>query len=1038
MNSDLDVERRLEPERKLISVLFADVKGSTRRILDLDAEDALAILSPVIRAMAHSVHRFGGVVSREAGDGLMAFFGAPTSTDDHAERACLAALHIHEEVGRLGDPNIGIRIGIHSGTVVLHHVQHDFSDVYDAAGAVVHVAQKLEAAAAPGATLISGSCLALLNQRFEVSAKRVSLPILDSPIEAFELKGQRSISRWEARAASGLSKFVGRNQELRFLDEIGDAVDNGASRLVLVEGEPGAGKSRFVHSFFSQQRFRQWQVWRWNVESTTKNVAWHVSRGVLWAATGLGPGDDPALLRARLAQLGQIEEPLELLALDSLVRLSVDNASWGETAPERRIRLMCAVFARVLSGVIASAASPTALLIEDLQWIDEESLRALNEFVGAVAQRPVLIVVTSRPVQAPPRFAEGALRLRLSPLTAVEAAELVGELLGDDPGINRLKEKIVQDTGGIPLFVEEVVRHLVGSGVLVGAPSQMRANSAVHEIGIPPTVEGVIASRIDLLTVGARSCLQVASILDSGATVDDFVVISERPRAEVSAALDELQHAAFLRVTGQPDGREVRFVHELIREVAYATMLRARRRAHHRRALDFFAARQGGGYHAAASLYRHAAGAEDWVNAIGYARRAATEANEQSAYWNSIEHVDAAIEALSHVPESDDNAQLEIDLRLQAREAFGATAQLTKLVAFAESAERRAEVLKDSRRMLAAATQKAGALIFIGSADEALSAAENALARATASGVPAVETVARYVLGQAYFIAGRYRQAAALMAETFDRLPPDAAFERFGTTATTSVLLRGVVEATSLASMGEFTAAQSCVAVATDIADQTRRPYDIASVAYGAGYTALLQGFIEQAAERVAPALNLVTAQDIVLLRPILGNLLGQACVAMGRGQDGLRILESAVRLATELRHVVARLGISLSLGVARMATGDLSGAELLVSSCLEDARRQGYRGIHSNAARQLAMIRAAQGQHLTVVEELLQEAITVARSIEARPSETLARFAWARCLLRTKRREEAKSLLASVEAQFVEMDMSNFGQQATKLLETL
>ena len=206
------------PERKLISVLFADIRGATALVDGLDPEDALARIEPVIAAMEAAVSRFEGTVSKSQGDEIVAFFGAPIGTDDHAVQACFAALQMHRDIAKLGDPDVQIRVGINSGEVVLTQRDRDLSSIYDAAGAVVHTAQRLEAAARAGSTLISRSCLALTSARFSVrDAGTASLKGLHEPVETFELIGPTKISRWQARIARGMSRFVGRDAEMATL-----------------------------------------------------------------------------------------------------------------------------------------------------------------------------------------------------------------------------------------------------------------------------------------------------------------------------------------------------------------------------------------------------------------------------------------------------------------------------------------------------------------------------------------------------------------------------------------------------------------------------------------------------------------------------------------------------------------------------------------------------------------------------------------------------------------------------------------------------
>jgi len=1030
MDTAQQAEPPQQPQRKLISVLFADIKGSTEMVAALDPEDALALIQPILSLMQSAVHRFEGVVSKQAGDGVMAFFGAPVAVDDHAERACRAALLMHEEIAKLGRPAFQVRIGVHSGEVVLHQVRHDFSSVYDAAGPVVHIAQRAESLAPPGGTVISADCHALLSGRFDATPFQATLRGIDHEVELFALKGLKALGRWEARAAAGLSPFVGRETERVILAAAAEDVRRGSPRVITIEGEPGCGKSRLIHGALAEDWFQNWEIWRCDAEATLRNVAWSVARKLLLVALRVSENADLEALCDRVCESRGLGDQRERLALSTLLGARVDSAGWGETQPEHRRNLILTVFVQTLHDFVAASGKPAAIVIEDLQWIDPESLAALTTLARAANGTTFLLLSTRRPAEERLVMPDTEMRISLAPLGATEAKILIDDLLGD-AALERLKQRIIDHTGGNPLFIEEIVRHLIASGILGDGSEESRVANPLREIGLPLTIQSVIAARIDLLTEKARLLLQAASIFGNGASEQEVRDLSDLQVETAADSFDELQRSAFLTLIAKPESAEVRFVHDLIHEVAYAGILRARRRELHRRVLDRLASHEGPAkLPAASALYRHAAGAEDWPAAVAYARQAAAAAVEQSAYWSSIEYTDAAIGTLSRMPETESHTRLAIDMRLEARIAFGATAQLSKMLSYAEEAEQRAETIHDRKRGLAASMQKATALIYVGTPDEALPAARNALTRAQSEGIAQVEAIACYVLGQVNYMAGEYRQAMEMMASAERLLPAGVGLARLGTTGTTVVLIK-VLQATSQASMGEFAAAAACIEQASGIAEQTRRPYDVASLAYGAGYAALLQGRAADAIAKVEPAMKIARDQDIVFFQPVLGNLLGQAYLAAGRAEEGLRILQAAMQTARDLGHVGVRLGVSLSLGVARMRLGELDAAAGIVGPCLDGARQQGYKGIQCNAARQLATLNALRGAGGKEIGRLLHEAIEVAAAIEARPSKALAQLALAELLAKAGDKSAAMALLPEVADAFGEMGMVVFAQRA-------
>ena len=809
-NNEVGVKQERSPERKFVSVLFADIKGSTELVVRLDPEDALARLEPVMRILLDAVHQFDGIVSNTQGDGMMAVFGAPTAIDDHAIRACLAALRIQEALSKLNGPQV--RIGINSGEVVLHSVSHDLTSIYNAAGPVVHIAQKIQAAAPPGDILVAASCLALTGGIFEIQVVP-TLPIvgLEGGVPISRLIGLGPMSRWRARAAAGLSPFVGRSAELQILE--GAAIGKQGAGLVVIQGEAGSGKSRLAHEFLDRLRRRGWNSFEIAGELTSRRTAWSAVRRVLLALLG-NQRDAPAGFADKLVATGSLRSEAGVAALGMLLGLPAPADMWGDTEPRRRRQLMAEAFVVAVTEKVDLLAGPTALLVDDEQWVDSESLEALDLLANRSPATRLLLVVARRPSDGPRSHASDA--LTLSALDQTEARLLVDRLVGSDERLDTMKTRLIAHTGGMPLFIEEAVKHLIETGVLVRAPSGFDLRLPDAGIGIPPTIQGVLSARVDRLSPSSREAIQIAAVFGDPAPVDDVAIVARSSASALDASFLELANAK-LMVAASPEAKAYVFAHDLIREVAYSSMVRDRRRTLHRLVLDHLAS---GEKDASAALlealHRQAVGAEEWTRALGYARLAANKAMEQSAYRSSIGFFEAALAAIEHIEPSRSLLEQEIDLRLEARIAFGATAELNRLVTYAKEAEAKALQIGDARRALAAKMHKANALTYIGAADEALSAGEEALAAATAAQVPQIQVVASYILAGSNYTAGRFRKAAELITAARERLPGTERLGRMGTTGTTLVLL-DVMETIARARLGEFPGAEASLAEAISL-----------------------------------------------------------------------------------------------------------------------------------------------------------------------------------------------------------------------------
>jgi class 3 adenylate cyclase/tetratricopeptide (TPR) repeat protein len=1008
------------PERKLLSVLFADMKGSTELVFGLDPEDAVERLAPVVKILHDAVHQFDGVVSNTQGDGIMALFGAPAAADDHAILACLAALRIQEDLAALDGPKV--RIGVHSGEVVLQHVSHDLSSIYNAAGPVVNVAQKIQADAKAGEVLVSTVSLTLTGGIFESEpVPMLRIAGVTDGVGMSRLIGLGPMSRWRARASAGLSPFVNRRGELRNLEEASSLIGGSGVVSIAIQGEAGAGKSRLAHEFLSRLRRKGWDAFELAGELAWRRTAWRAAGRLLEI---VWKDRDPDRIAADLAATGALKD-MSIAAFRALLGVAVSTQIWSDIEPERRNRLMADAFVMGLTEKIQSMNRPTALFVDDEQWIDPESLQALDLLARRKSTAPILIVVARR---APDRPSRGAARaLTLAPLNYDEAKSLLDELLGPDERLEDLKRRLIGHTGGMPLFVEEAVRHLMETGVLFKAPGGVTLQLPDAEIGIPATIQGLLSARIDRLSDAARDAIQIASVLGEPVAIADVGIIGNETDESVRASFAELTEAALMAEVA-PKQSVFLFAHDLIREVAYSGMVRNRRRALHRLILDHLASgEKGPTERLLESLHRHAVGAEEWARALEYARLAASKAIERSAYRTSLSFSEAALAALDHLEPSRSTIELGIDLRLETRIALGATADLNRLVAYAKEAEAKALEIGDARRALTAKMHKANALIYIGAADESLSASEEALAAARAAQSRPVEIVASYIHAGSNFTAGRFRRTAELIGAARGGLPESEKLGRMGTTGTTLVLL-DVTETAACAWLGEFDHADARLREAVELAAQTARPYDNVACGYGAIVGRVQRGQLDDAVRAGEPALKLIREFDLRFFFPLVVNQLGFALAATGRAEEGAALLREAQTVARELEHVAGRASAESSLGYALMRLGRDTEAEETLKSSLELARQQGFSGVRITAAQRLAELFAKRRRREAERNELLVEAIEVAEACEARPSLACCKLALAR-LHRDRGDQDGARALAqdavnAFEAMAIERDL--------------
>src|SRR5207249_1157225 len=467
--------RALEGERKQVTVLFADLKGSTELIAGLDPEEAQQLLDPALHLMMDAVHRFEGTVNQVLGDGIMALFGAPIAHEDHPLRACYAALAMQAamqpytaEVRRTRGLELRMRVGLNSGEVVVRAIGNDLHMDYSAVGETTVLAARMEQLATPGTIRLTAATLRLVEGLVQVNALGpVPVKGLTEPVEVFELVGATAVrQRFQARAAQGLTRFVGRQRELDALHQALEQAGAGHGQVVALVGEAGVGKSRLVYEFAHSHRTQGWRVLESASVSYGKATPYLPVLELLKRYCHLEDHDDHRTIRAKVTgQVLTLDETLQdttsaLLAL--LDALPADSPFLTLDPSQRRQRTLAAL-KRVL--LRESQVQPLMLVFEDLHWIDAETQALLDSLVESLPTARLLLLVNYRP-----EYQHGwgsktyYAQLRLDPLPPASADELLQALLGDDPSLAPLTQLLIERTEGNPLFLEESVRALVETG----------------------------------------------------------------------------------------------------------------------------------------------------------------------------------------------------------------------------------------------------------------------------------------------------------------------------------------------------------------------------------------------------------------------------------------------------------------------------------------------------------------------------------------------------------------------------------------------
>jgi class 3 adenylate cyclase/tetratricopeptide (TPR) repeat protein len=579
-------------ERKQVTVLFADVKGSMDLAEQHDPEEWRRIMQGFFSILADEVRRFEGTVDKFTGDGIMAIFGAPVAHEDHARRACFAALRMLDDIAeyaaelrRKHGLNFSARIGINSGEVIAGAIGSGGGE-YTAIGHTVGLAQRMEALAEPGKAYLTEAAAELAHGFFELEdLGEFEIKGASRPVRVFELAGVGSArSRLDLSRERGFSSFVGRDEEMELLRESLERAKAGEGAAVGIVAEPGIGKSRLCHEFAEGARAEGIEVFECQAQSHGREIPFMPVLQMLRSYFGIADGDPERIVREKIAGRALLLDPDladDLPLLFDFLGVPDPDHPLPQLSAEARHRALRAVVCKLVRA--PRRRDPIVTIIEDLHWIDEASEALLGELIGSVEGTQTLAIVNFRPEYepawtGPPDYHP----LVLEPLGQTSTEELLRDLAGSDPSLDGLGELVHERTEGNPFFIEEIVRELAESGYLEGERGACELVRPIKDVGVPATVQTVLAARIDRLGPEAKRLLQAASV--AGKEIGErslALVAGADDSSEGEAALRELIDAGFLYELELYPERVLAFRHPLTREVAYGTQLAEQRAATH-------------------------------------------------------------------------------------------------------------------------------------------------------------------------------------------------------------------------------------------------------------------------------------------------------------------------------------------------------------------------------------------------------------------------------------------------------------------------
>jgi class 3 adenylate cyclase/tetratricopeptide (TPR) repeat protein len=943
----------LEGERKPVTVLFADVARSMEIAERVDLEEWHRLLDRLFRTLTDGVHLYEGTINQYTGDGIMALFGAPIAHEDHAQRACAAALDLARDLAALAEGvrrehgiELAVRMGLNSGEVVVGRIGDDLRMDYTAQGPVVGLAARVQELAPPGGASVTGKTAQLAWGFFDFADRgEQRLKGASAPVRVFDLVGRGAIgSRLERSRERGFSRFVGRERELETLEAALREAESGRPGVVLVSGEPGAGKSRLCHEL--AVRAGGAALHHAQARSHGRMLPFHaiaeLARSLFGIAGGARPADVRAAVDAGLSRARLADEVARAFWLDLL---GVPEPARSELEPEaRRARLF-----ESFCGLVRARgrSEPTLVWIEDLHWLDPASEAALERLAAALlapesAGSRVLLIATARP-EVRPAWPARVLRVSLEPLSPRDTDALVDDWLGADPGLAPLRARIGSRARGNPLFVEEIVRALVERGALVGERRAYAPAAAALEIALPETVQAVLASRIDALAQRDKDVLRAAAVIGREVPAGLLEVVAGVHGPELAGSLERLAAADLLGAGGSAG--EHAFRHPLAHEVAYRSQLQDRRRHTHAAVAQALLTVHGSAAPARAALLAHHF---EEAGAILEAARWHETAGRRVARSDPAEgerHLRRVPQLLAALPESPETLTLELTSRI-ARLEIGRIAGIDEPDALRVFGEARAVVerLKDPAGhafLLASYGRLRG---LAGDVAEYLACAERAAELAAGGDDAGLAFEMDVALAHAQLAVGRLDRARAIAERALAAIAEDALLRDALAHSTAPALCR-IWHALSCAYLGELDAAQAGLEAL--LADEREAGLEALYGTHAFVCEVLrLRGDVAGALAHGRRAAALAEERGSAFSRIEAAVFLGSALLAAGDAAAAAHALGSALALARTRRTALwYEPRILATLADAMREAGDLPGARAALAEARDAvAHGRGWR----------------------------------------------------------------------------------------------
>jgi len=1033
---------KIEGERKQVTVMFCDMEGFTALVDRLGPEEAYGIMDQVYEILIHKVHDYEGTVNEMTGDGIMALFGAPIALEDAPQRAIRSAMAIHREMARFsekirekreGTRPLKMRVGIHTGPVVVGTLGNDLRVEFKAVGDTVNLASRVEGLAEPGTTYVTDDTFQLTEGffRFEALGEK-KVKGKEASVKVYRvIAASTRRTRFDISAERGLTPFVGRERELELLLDGFERCKGGRGQAFSIISEAGVGKSRLLYEFRKAVANENVTFLEGRCLSYSRGVSYHPVIDILKQNFDIREGDGDLEIRERVAMGLESLGTDEASALPYLLELlSVKDSGIDKIplSPEaRKNRILGALKRIVLKG---SEIRPLIMAYEDLHWIDKSSEDCLKDLLDSISGARVFLIFTYRPEFVHTWGGRSYhSQLNLNRLSNRESLAMVSHLLGSAELDENLEQLVLEKTEGVPFFIEELISSLKYQRIIEKKDSKYCLAKEIRDVTVPSTIQDVIMARMDALLEGAKSLLQTGSVAGREFSHDLIQKVTELSEEELLSHLSVLKDSELLYERGiYPQSRYV-FKHALTQDVAYNSLLQKKRREIHEnigKALEqIYIERL---EELCEILAYHALKGEDWQRAYKYGRQAGLKAFSHSAYEEAQRYFEDALTALKKLPRERSRIEEEIDLRFNMRSALLPLGRHEEWGEWVRGAESLAREIDDDARLSNVLGYLSSLHWIHDQTGKAIQLGGKAFTLAERTGDFSAQVASFLHLGIYYFTSGDYAKQVEFHQELRRRLTGEAALQQHGLTSFPGAWTRSNL-ALGMAELGNFDKIEEIGREALEIAERVENAFTLVITYALLGMAYLRLGKVEPALLLLEKGHELCRVSKVQFVYPYTAGSLGYAYLLANETMRALTVLEEGTKPGN-LEGGVWTVHPLTVLGDTYRAVGEIALATETVSNALWLADEGEERGFEAWAMLVMARINVDAGR-LEEAEGWYRRALEHASNLSMRPLVAHCHEGLGHVYLKTENREEANSELAAATELYRSMGMSFWLPQA-------